>query len=940
MFDIIPVLLLVFGIPGLILLALFATLFSRTRTLTREGESLRGELHSLRHRLAKLERGKTAPQTASPQTQESASAAHTAPCVPRPESIRMVPPPPAQRPLPTPTPPTTARPQTPAALVPPPAKAAPAAETSIASRMFVWLGGIAFMFAGFFLIKYSIEQGLFTPGMRLISAALFAFLLLGVAEIFHRRKEGDFIASILAGASVAVTYADAYAASGFYRLIPLPAGFALAVACTAAAVALSFRYGQKLAILALVGGFMAPALFSTGAGSTFLLFSYLIVLTFGLLGIFAARRQVGLALAMLALNFLWVLIWHDTPMYTPGNVLLVLIFLTLLTATYLCFAYRLRAFLQPPERTAQFWALTLPPLLGSLVFALAHTLAAPAQTLCFAYLLTAVYQAFAHRLRDFLNGLKAPYLFRLFTLIPLFASLSLSVLHAIRQADSTGYLLGALVSLAALYAFGMRERKVFHPLLWVPYVALILALVSLRYAIPSYGWLFLIVGLPAALTLALLWRDPANLSRLTLFELLCMTVGGYIVGAQLYMGSLYYSTPVLLALPLLGALHWALYPRLRNRSGEGAHTYLSCVFVCGFALMLAYALMINPAVLKPALFGILAALCARYALRRNLPAAAVCAAIATVCLFWSAQGIILSLKNIFFGAFATKPTWNFCLSWTVAAAGLFAAWHWLRKSEPASLHARYAFAPALALLGVVALLSNYLVSAFPAANAGYAWISAAPLGVLLTGALLTRWGDRTDTFGFFLPGVAVLIAVAARYTLIEESFSPAFNPREVSGIFLLNGFTCSLAIPALVFALVARHAQNTALKIGAGVAALIGFYLYGAMQVRMLFQGPLMCHPYTMPEFYAYSMYTLTYGIVLLVLGYFRQNKVLRIASLVFVLVAVAKVFLLDASQLEGLWRVLSFALLGVCLIGIGYFYARFVFHAGKPQPPTAAPTA
>ncbi len=42
------------------------------------------------------------------------------------------------------------------------------------------------------------------------------------------------------------------------------------------------------------------------------------------------------------------------------------------------------------------------------------------------------------------------------------------------------------------------------------------------------------------------------------------------------------------------------------------------------------------------------------------------------------------------------------------------------------------------------------------------------------------------------------------------------------------------------------------------------------------------------------------------------------------------KVFLYDASQLTGLMRVLSFLGLGLSLLGIGWFYTRFVF-GGEP---------
>ena len=54
-------------------------------------------------------------------------------------------------------------------------------------------------------------------------------------------------------------------------------------------------------------------------------------------------------------------------------------------------------------------------------------------------------------------------------------------------------------------------------------------------------------------------------------------------------------------------------------------------------------------------------------------------------------------------------------------------------------------------------------------------------------------------------------------------------------------------------------------------------------------------------------------------------------------MVAVAKVFLFDMSELEGVLRALSFIGLGVVLIGIGLFYQRMLTRAGgaaTPQPP------
>ena len=59
--------------------------------------------------------------------------------------------------------------------------------------------------------------------------------------------------------------------------------------------------------------------------------------------------------------------------------------------------------------------------------------------------------------------------------------------------------------------------------------------------------------------------------------------------------------------------------------------------------------------------------------------------------------------------------------------------------------------------------------------------------------------------------------------------------------------------------------------------------------------------------------------------GQASGNRDWRIGSLVAMLAAVAKVFLFDASGLEGLARILSFVALGFSLIGIGWLYSRYL---------------
>jgi uncharacterized membrane protein len=89
-------------------------------------------------------------------------------------------------------------------------------------------------------------------------------------------------------------------------------------------------------------------------------------------------------------------------------------------------------------------------------------------------------------------------------------------------------------------------------------------------------------------------------------------------------------------------------------------------------------------------------------------------------------------------------------------------------------------------------------------------------------------------------------------------------------------------------------------------------------------------------EYYAYSIATLAYGLGLLAIGVIFRHRGARAVSFFFVLAATIKVFLFDASELTGLWRVLSFLLMGLSFLGISWAYARFVFGIGvkKAEPP------
>jgi uncharacterized membrane protein len=127
----------------------------------------------------------------------------------------------------------------------------------------IWAGGVTLAAAGFFLVRWSIDAGLLTPAVRVLLAGLFGAALVATAEAAFRwrdRVADPRVAQALAGAGLATLYVAFYLAGSTYGLIGSSLAFVGLAAVTAAAIGLSFRFGLPSAVLALVGGFAAPAL--------------------------------------------------------------------------------------------------------------------------------------------------------------------------------------------------------------------------------------------------------------------------------------------------------------------------------------------------------------------------------------------------------------------------------------------------------------------------------------------------------------------------------------------------------------------------------------------------------------------------------------------------------------------------------------------------------
>ena len=133
-----------------------------------------------------------------------------------------------------------------------------------------------------FFVKYAIDKDWINETGRVANGLVAGGVLVGLA---HRlRNSYRSFSSVLVGGGIAVFYTTIAFAFHEYKLIDQTAAFIIMVVITAFAVTLSILYDRiELGMVAAVGGFITPFLVSTGQNNYDALFTYMAILSTGLL---------------------------------------------------------------------------------------------------------------------------------------------------------------------------------------------------------------------------------------------------------------------------------------------------------------------------------------------------------------------------------------------------------------------------------------------------------------------------------------------------------------------------------------------------------------------------------------------------------------------------------------------------------------------------------
>lgn len=205
------------------------------------------------------------------------------------------------------------------------------------------IGVVVLFFGVAFLLKYTADRGLFPIELRLISVVFAALGLIAIGWRLQSSRRSYGL--VLEGGGMGIIYLTLFAAVNHYDLLSSTLGLALMVGLVVIANGFAvLQNARSLAILATVGGFLAPALISRGGNHIFL-FSYYAVLDAGIFAIawFKAWRELNLIgfLFTFIVASLWGYHYYQPAYFATTEPFLILFFLFYMAVPIL-YAHRQR----------------------------------------------------------------------------------------------------------------------------------------------------------------------------------------------------------------------------------------------------------------------------------------------------------------------------------------------------------------------------------------------------------------------------------------------------------------------------------------------------------------------------------------------------------------------------------------------------------------------
>lgn len=194
---------------------------------------------------------------------------------------------------------------------------------------FAWVGGFALFLGVAFFIKYSFDNNLIPPTVR-VAIGFLAGLGLLVGGVVMSRRNFPALSQTLCATGVVILYAVTFACHSIYHFQSfglLPTFLVMALITTTAFLLAARLDALVVAILGMLGGFLTPLLLSTGQDNPGGLFGYIAILDAGLIVVAFNKRWhfliVLAALGTAVMQIGWASEFFVSGQYFAGNNILI-----------------------------------------------------------------------------------------------------------------------------------------------------------------------------------------------------------------------------------------------------------------------------------------------------------------------------------------------------------------------------------------------------------------------------------------------------------------------------------------------------------------------------------------------------------------------------------------------------------------------------------------
>lgn len=198
-----------------------------------------------------------------------------------------------------------------------------------------------------FFLKYAFDNNWIGPIGRVLIGVLIGLTLISIGQ--YIRKKFEVFSEFMFGGGIAILYLSFYAAHSFYNLIdPLNTGI-LMIIVTALTFIFSFvNKNNRLAIFAVIGGFLTPFIIGAKGDNMMEIFMYLIILNVGVLAITIFKKWpelVAFAIVGTAINFMtWFVSFYKEEFLGPTVFFLIVTFIIFFIASlYRIIIYKIKA---------------------------------------------------------------------------------------------------------------------------------------------------------------------------------------------------------------------------------------------------------------------------------------------------------------------------------------------------------------------------------------------------------------------------------------------------------------------------------------------------------------------------------------------------------------------------------------------------------------------